>query len=140
MNVNNIGRVLVSLVVVMGFMVTTYMFLTAKASGVSPGETLTLLVGALASNFTSVVSYWIGSSSGSTAKDEQLSKAADNAVTTATATAATAATAASAASAAVDAVKAATVATAPVTNGDPTVTTTVTEGDPPTTTTTVKPA
>jgi 3-phosphoglycerate kinase len=77
MNVNNIGRVLVSLVVVVGFMVATYMFLTEKAAGGTPSETLTLLVGALASNFTSVVSYWIGSSSGSTAKDEQISKTAE---------------------------------------------------------------
>jgi hypothetical protein len=76
-NTNNVGRVLVSLVVVIGFMTVTFMFLTEKAAGGTPGETLTLLVGALASNFTSVVSYWIGSSSGSTAKDEQLSKTAD---------------------------------------------------------------
>lgn len=77
MNVNNLGRVLVSLIVVVGFMVATYMFLTEKAAGGTPSETLTLLVGALASNFTSVVSYWIGSSSGSTAKDEQISKTAE---------------------------------------------------------------
>lgn len=77
MNVNNFGRVLVSLIVVGGFMVVVYMFLTEKLAGNAPGETLTILVGALASNFTSVVSYWIGSSSGSTAKDEQLSKTAE---------------------------------------------------------------
>lgn len=77
MNTNNIGRVLVSIIVVCGFMTVTLMFLTAKAAGGTPGETLTLLVGALASNFTSVVGYWIGSSSGSTAKDEQMSRTAD---------------------------------------------------------------
>lgn len=77
MNINNFGRVLVSLIVVFGFMMTTYIFLTSKAMGVAPGETLTLLVGALASNFTSVVSYWIGSSSGSSAKDEQQLKVAE---------------------------------------------------------------
>lgn len=77
MNVNNVGRVLVSVIVVVGFMVTVYMFLTTKLAGGAPGETLTLLVGALASNFTSVVGYWIGSSSGSTAKDEQISKTAE---------------------------------------------------------------
>lgn len=74
---NNVGRVLVSLIVVMGFMSVTWIFLTSKAMGVAPSETVTLLVGALASNFTSIVSYWIGSSSGSTAKDEQISKAAE---------------------------------------------------------------
>lgn len=77
MSVNNFGRVLVSLIVVCGFMVVVYMFLTAKFAGNAPGETLTILVGALASNFTSVVSYWIGSSSGSTAKDEQQQKVAE---------------------------------------------------------------
>lgn len=77
MNTNNIGRVLVSLIVVCGFLAVTWMFITEKTAGGTPGETLTLLVGALASNFTSVVSYWIGSSSGSTAKDEQISKTAE---------------------------------------------------------------
>jgi hypothetical protein len=77
MSTNNVGRVLVSLLVVCGFLIVTYMFITEKAAGGTPGETLTLLVGALASNFTSVVSYWIGSSSGSTAKDEQMSKTAE---------------------------------------------------------------
>lgn len=77
MNTNNVGRVFISILVVCGFLIVTYMFITEKASGGTPGETLTLLVGALASNFTSVVSYWIGSSSGSTAKDEQISKTAE---------------------------------------------------------------
>lgn len=77
MSTNNVGRVLVSLLVVCGFLIVTYMFITEKSAGGTPGETLTLLVGALASNFTSVVSYWIGSSSGSTAKDEQISKTAE---------------------------------------------------------------
>lgn len=77
MTVNNIGRVLVSLIVVLGFMTTVYLFLTTKLAGDTPSETLTLLVGALASNFTSVIGYWIGSSSGSTAKDEQISKTAE---------------------------------------------------------------
>lgn len=77
MNVNNIGRVLVSLIVVLGFMGVTWIFLTSKAMGVAPSETVTLLVGALASNFTSVVAYWIGSSSGSTAKDEQQQRVAE---------------------------------------------------------------
>lgn len=77
MNTNNIGRVLVSLIVVCGFLAVTWMFVTEKSSGSPPGETLTLLVGALASNFTSVVAYWIGSSSGSSAKDEQNAKVAE---------------------------------------------------------------
>lgn len=77
MTVNNVGRVLISLIVVIGFMMALYFFLTAKAAGVAPGETLSIMVGALASNFTSVVAYWIGSSSGSTAKDEQQHKVAE---------------------------------------------------------------
>lgn len=77
MNTNNIGRVLVSLVVVCGFMTVTIMFLTAKASGAQPNDVLTILVGVLGTNFTQVISYWIGSSSGSTAKDEQQAKVAE---------------------------------------------------------------
>lgn len=77
MNTNNIGRVLVSIVVVCGFMTVTLLYLTQKYTGVPPGETLTLLVGALATNFSNVVGYWIGSSSGSTAKDEQNAKVAE---------------------------------------------------------------
>lgn len=77
MNTNNIGRVLVSLVVVCGFMTVTIMFLTQKASGAQPNDVLTVLVGVLGTNFTQVVAYWIGSSSGSTAKDEQQAKVAE---------------------------------------------------------------
>lgn len=75
---NNVGRILVSMVVVCGFMATTYLFLTAKWAGQQPSETLTLLVGALASNFTSVVSYWIGSSSGSSAKDDSANRVTEH--------------------------------------------------------------
>lgn len=77
MNTNNVGRVLVSIIVVLGFMVVTFMFIREKSLGNNPSDVLTMLVGALASNFTSVVSYWIGSSSGSTAKDEQQQKVAE---------------------------------------------------------------
>ncbi len=77
MTTNNVGRVIISLIVVLGFMAMTWMFVSQKMAGGTPGETLTLLVGALATNFSNVVGYWIGSSSGSTAKDEQLSKTAD---------------------------------------------------------------
>lgn len=72
MNAANIGRILVSAVVVVGFMAVTILFLLQKYSGTAPGEVLTILVGVLGTNFTSVVSYWIGSSSGSSAKDDKL--------------------------------------------------------------------
>lgn len=74
MNTNNIGRILVSAVVVIGFVAVTVLFVTTKYNGGAPGETLSILLGALATNFTAVVGYWIGSSSGSTAKDEKLSE------------------------------------------------------------------
>lgn len=77
MSTDNVGRVLVSIVVVLGFMTVTIMYLSQKIGGGTPGETLTLLVGALSSNFTSVVGYWIGASSGGAAARDQLSKTAD---------------------------------------------------------------
>lgn len=80
MNTNNIGRIAVSTVVVLGFIIVTILFLTQKFNGGTPGETLTLLVGALASNFTNVVGYWIGSSSGSSAKDEKIAAMVPSAV------------------------------------------------------------
>ena len=61
-----------SMIAICGFMAVTILFLTTKLNGGTPSETLTLLGGALASNFTSVVGYWIGSSSSSSAKDETI--------------------------------------------------------------------
>jgi len=70
--ISNWGRVIVSTVVVMGFVGITLLYLTQKISGSAVPEILSILLGTLATNFTSVVSYWIGSSSSSTAKDETI--------------------------------------------------------------------
>lgn len=71
-NVNDTGRVMISSVVVGGFFVILYIYLTRKLTGAPDNDILSILLGALASNFTSVVSFWIGSSSGSAAKDDAI--------------------------------------------------------------------
>jgi len=68
-DLKNWGRVLVSILVVAGFILVTLLYLTQKLSNSAVPEILAILLGALASNFTSVVSYWIGSSAGSSSKD-----------------------------------------------------------------------
>ncbi len=75
-DLNNWGRVLVSILVVFGFIAITVLYMTRKLEGAPVPEILSILLGALATNFTSVVGYWIGSSSGSAAKDTALVNAA----------------------------------------------------------------
>lgn len=69
---NDWGRVLVSIVVVVGFLAVVVLVLTTKLQGTATSEVLLVLLGALAAAFGQVVSYWVGSSSGSTAKDQAL--------------------------------------------------------------------
>ena len=71
-NLNDWGRVLVSIVVVVGFLAVVVLVLTTKLQGTATSEVLLVLLGALAAAFGQVVSYWVGSSSGSTAKDQAL--------------------------------------------------------------------
>jgi hypothetical protein len=66
---NNWGRVVVSTVVVVGFIGVTVLYMTQKLNGTAVPEILSILLGALATNFTAVVGYWIGSSASSSAKD-----------------------------------------------------------------------
>jgi Kef-type K+ transport system membrane component KefB len=66
---NNWGRVVVSTVVVVGFIGVTVLYMTQKLNGSAVPEILSILLGALATNFTAVVGYWIGSSASSSAKD-----------------------------------------------------------------------
>jgi len=68
-DINNWGRVLVSTVVVCGFVGVTVLYMTRKLDGNPVPEILSILLGALATNFTNVVGYWIGSSSSSSSKD-----------------------------------------------------------------------
>jgi Kef-type K+ transport system membrane component KefB len=68
-NISNWGRVTVSTVVVVGFIGVTILYMTQKLNGSAVPEILSILLGALATNFTAVVGYWIGSSASSSAKD-----------------------------------------------------------------------
>lgn len=76
-SMNDWGRVLVSAIVVFGFVGVTVLYMTRKLEGGAVPEILSILLGALATNFTAVVGYWIGSSSGSAAKDQALAKAVE---------------------------------------------------------------
>jgi len=67
--INMWGRVIVSTMVVVGFISVTFLYMTQKLNGSAVPEILSILLGALATNFTAVVSFWIGSSSSSAAKD-----------------------------------------------------------------------
>lgn len=69
MKMNDWGRVLVSILVVAGFIGVTVIYMTRKLDGNPVPEILSILLGSLATNFTTVVAYWMGSSSGSTSKD-----------------------------------------------------------------------
>lgn len=71
-HLNDWGRVIVSAVVVTGFIGVVILVLTTKLQGTATSEVLLVLLGALAAAFGQVVSYWVGSSSGSTAKDQAL--------------------------------------------------------------------
>lgn len=75
-DLNSWGRVLTSFLVVTGFITVTIMYMTQKLNGNPVPEILSILLGALATNFTSVVGYWIGSSSGSSAKDAAITNLA----------------------------------------------------------------
>jgi Kef-type K+ transport system membrane component KefB len=66
---NNWGRVIVSAIVVLGFLSVTILYMTQKLNGSATPDILSILLGALATNFTAVVGYWIGSSASSSAKD-----------------------------------------------------------------------
>lgn len=69
MKMSDWGRVLVSVFVVAGFIGVTVIYMTRKLDGNPVPEILSILLGSLATNFTTVVAYWMGSSSGSTSKD-----------------------------------------------------------------------
>lgn len=70
------GRVLVSLVVVVGFFAVIIIVLTTKLQGNATPEVLLVLLGALTAAFGQVVSYWMGSSASSSKKDETIGEMA----------------------------------------------------------------
>ncbi|MET4184969.1 hypothetical protein ABIB94_007098 [Bradyrhizobium sp. JR7.2] len=71
------GRVIVSSVVVVGFIGVTIIYMTRKLDGGAVPEILSILLGALATNFTAVVGYWIGSSASSSSKDATIQNMAN---------------------------------------------------------------
>ena len=66
---NNWGRIVVSVVVVIGFMCVLILILTTKMQGTATSEVQLVMLGALGAAFGQVVSYWVGSSASSSAKD-----------------------------------------------------------------------
>jgi protein-S-isoprenylcysteine O-methyltransferase Ste14 len=74
---NNWGRVLISIIVVAGFLAVLILVLTRKLEGNSTPEVLLVMLGALAAGFQQVISYWVGSSAGSAMKDQALATVAN---------------------------------------------------------------
>jgi hypothetical protein len=68
-SLNDWGRVVVSIIVTSGFMGILVLVITTKTAGNSPTEVMLVMLGALGAAFGQVVSYWVGSSSGSAQKD-----------------------------------------------------------------------
>jgi hypothetical protein len=68
------GPVLVSAIVVLGFFIVLILWLVSKASEIPPSEGLSIMLGAMSAGFTTVVSYWVGSSAGSKSKDATIEK------------------------------------------------------------------
>jgi len=77
MDLNTWGRVSVSVIVVFGFITITVLYMTQKLNGNAVPEILSILLGALATNFTAVVGYWIGSSASSSSKDATIQNMAN---------------------------------------------------------------
>lgn len=75
-DLNNWGKVLVSVIVVIGFLAVLIIVLTVKLQGNATPEVILVMLGALGAAFTQVTSYWVGSSAGSSAKDAALASAA----------------------------------------------------------------
>jgi membrane protein DedA with SNARE-associated domain len=77
MALNDWGRVLISVIVTIGFMGILVLVIVTKTQGNAPTEVMLVMLGALGSAFGQVVSYWVGSSSGSSQKDNALQKMAE---------------------------------------------------------------
>lgn len=69
---NDWGRVIVSAVVVCGFMYILNLVITLKAQGTTPPEVQLVMLGALGAAFGQVVSYWVGSAASSATKDQTI--------------------------------------------------------------------
>jgi hypothetical protein len=71
------GGVIVSIVIVAGFVLTTFAVLNNHLSA-TDGQFGSILVGTLAAMATQVANYWLGSSIGSTTKNAMLANAQDS--------------------------------------------------------------
>lgn len=71
-NLSNWGKVLISLAVVAGFFLVLILMLTTKLQGGTTPEVMLVMLGALGQGFAQVISYWVGSSASSSAKDETI--------------------------------------------------------------------
>lgn len=69
---NNWGRVVISIIVVGGFLAVLVLVLTRKLEGNATPDVLLIMLGALGAGFQQVVSFWVGSSSGSAQKDSAI--------------------------------------------------------------------
>jgi protein-S-isoprenylcysteine O-methyltransferase Ste14 len=77
-NLANWGKVLISLIVVLGFFAVLLMMLTQKLNGQATPEVMLVMLGALGQGFGQVLSYWVGSSQSSSSKDEQIKEIVAN--------------------------------------------------------------
>lgn len=73
---NNWGRVIISIIVVGGFLAVLVLVLTRKLEGNATPDVLLIMLGALGAGFQQVVSFWVGSSSSSSTKDLTISNMA----------------------------------------------------------------
>jgi hypothetical protein len=71
MNVENIGRVSISTMVVLAFLGYVYL-ITMKSIPPDMKDVVNTAGGMLGAAFMSVVGYWVGSSAGSSAKDKTI--------------------------------------------------------------------
>ena len=68
------GAAIVSIMVLVGFIALTFMAIKPESVGIADKSVLLFLLGAWQSLATAVVSYWIGSSSGSVDKSAQMAQ------------------------------------------------------------------
>jgi hypothetical protein len=77
LGLNDWGRVLVSVIVTTGFMGVLVLVITTKTQGNAAPEVMLVMLGALGAAFGQVVSFWVGSSSGSATKDTTIQNMAN---------------------------------------------------------------
>lgn len=76
MNLSDWGKVLISIIVTVGFMSILVLIITSKVQGQTTPEVLLVMLGALAQGFGTIINYWTGSSQSSSSKDETIKEVA----------------------------------------------------------------